>query len=179
MKSWWCQTCNLQNTARCKYWNNIFFHVLTKLGTPQYHLLQSAEMETATYPNGLKNEHTVFENTCLNTPQESTYDVESMPWSDRHQLNQGPTQWQHFDKLCTEQLWTWKWCRKSTVKKTNNGMSETKVFLLTEILHFVLNRNKHNLDGKCLYKNLHGGHCTRLLVEMGHLGSHISQHLGK
>lgn len=30
---------------------------------------------TATYPNGLKNEHTGFENTCLNAPYESTYGV--------------------------------------------------------------------------------------------------------
>lgn len=51
MKYWWCQTCNLLSTARCKYRNNIFFHVLTKMGTSQYHLLQGAEMDNNSIPN--------------------------------------------------------------------------------------------------------------------------------
>lgn len=72
-----------------------------------------------------------------------------------------------------------KMVQKKHNKKINNGMSETEVFLFTVIPHFGLNRNEHNSNDRRLYKYLHGGQCTKFLPEMGHLGSHISQHLGR
>lgn len=181
MKYWWCQTCNLQSTARCEYRNNIFFHVLTKLGTSRYHLLWSAEINNSNTPKWFEKwAYWFWEYLPECTLRIHLWRPTSQPWCDRHQLNAGPTQWQHFEKLCTEQLWTWKWCRRSIMKRSNNGMSETKIFLFTVILHFGLNRNEHNSNARGLYQIfMDDTNCTRLLPEIGHLGSHVSQHLGK
>lgn len=175
MKYWWCQTCNLPSTARCKYRNNIFFHVFTKIGISQYHRLQSPEMDNSNITKWFEKwAYCFWEYLPEHTSRMTSYVCHGATDTSSTLAPPNGNTLKTFTLRSSEHE---KGAEKA--KKSNNGMSETKVFLFTVIPHFGLNRNEHNSNGRRLYKYLHGGQCMRLLPEMGLLGSHISQHLGR
>lgn len=161
MKYWWCQTCNLLSTARCKYRNNIFFHVLTKMGTSQYHLLQGTEMDNSSIPKWFgKWAYCFWEYLPEYTLRiQLWHPMCAMVWQTSATPRPHPTA--TFWKTSHWGALNMKMVQKKQKKEEQQWHEWNKsISLFTVIPHFGLNTNEHNSNGRHLYKYLHGGHCT-------------------
>lgn len=157
--------------------------MLTKLGTSQYHLLQSVEMDNSNTPKQSEKWAYCFWEYLPEQRLRITCDVPCMPWCDRHQLNPGPTQRQQFGKhfkLHWAALNTKMMQKKHKEEaqqqhewnKSISVYSDTTFWLRTEM-------SVIQMADICTKIFMEDTVSTRLLPEMGHLGSHISQHVGK